>query len=1098
MLTLHTANRYEDLRDRLLDHLALSPLPDPFAARQIIVPSMAIKRDLQLAISRRQGVCTRVEFPFLAQWLWNCFGQLVDVPEVSPFAPQRLTWRLFRIFGDRTFVASQPRLQHFLQHADPVMQLELAQRVAGLFEQIVTYRPEWLEAWREGKTAKLPTGAPRQDELWQAALWRRITHELGTARQHPATAFLHTLESLGEEGIQAAKLPSSVDIFALPTLPPQYLRVLHALANSTSTGSPARINIRLYQLNPCAEFWFDVVDTKQLARLRANAKHDFHDVGNALLAGWGKQTQSQFSLLFDSDTLVEASADVVEHPNDTLLGQIQNAILQLQETPATTAAHAADRSLEIHVCHSLSRELEVLHDRLLSLRSQLPDLRADQILVAVPDLEAAVPAIEAVFGSRSGLPFHITGRSESTQNRVARSLLSVLDAATSRLPASEGIALLRNPLIARRFQLDEQDVESLVDALHTAGLHWGLGDGKYTWRDALGRLLLGYAAGTPNTPDASTPFLGQLPAGAGGSGQLLGLLWRFLEALEQLHQRMKHALSAKDWLIVWQTALDSLLAPADEQLEEARQVRQLIATLSTEMAEGDSTTTFPAEIARTALMHALEAAPRGGIPSGAITFAALSSLRGLPFRIICVLGLNDGVFPSPQRPLEFDLLSNDYRPGDRQRRLDERNLFLDLLLSARETLHLSYTGRSQRDDSPMPPSVLISELLDHLRPAIGKAGIERLQVRHPLQAFSPRYQDAESDVRLTTYQTTLPPSGNPANAEITPFFTAPLPPVNGTGDTHWLTPSLSDLKAFFRHPARTLLRDRLGIRLQEGLADIDDEEPLLMGLPDTWPLLERLLPISLATENAQATGRDLEALALAGVEVPTGAVGLAQVRPLLENLQQFATTLRSRGESHSAPLPLAQIALFTEVDGTTLAAQLQLRDIHPTGLLRYRYSPLSAGDYIAAWLDHLALCLLAPPHVTRRTEHFGRDASGNVVSFAYVPVDDPSERLRDWIRAYWHGLHAPLMFPPKTAWALKQDSESAAQTAWFNRYQARGESLDPWWQLALRGTIRQGQSVFSSPLAKELQQWSDALLEPLIAHLAPQFTPQLANQEGVA
>jgi exodeoxyribonuclease V gamma subunit len=1063
LLILHTANRYEELRDRLLVNFAATPVGDPFGSRQIIVPSMAVKRDLQLAITRHQGVCARVEFPFLAQWLWDSFAQFVEVPAVSPFAPQRLTWRLFKIFADTDFVAEHPRLQQFLGQADDVMRFELAQRVAGLFEQIVTYRPEWLADWREGRRAHLPPNAARQDEDWQAALWRRVTDELGTSRRHPATAFLAALASQ-TSGQLLEKLPASVVLFGLPTLPPQYLNVLLALS--------AHIDIALYQINPCAEFWFDIVDKKRLTRLQANGNADFHETGNPLLAAWGKQTQSLFALLFESDAVIESSADFVEHP-DTLLGTTQNAILHLQNVPADFEIAAGDRSLEIHVCHSLTRELEVLHDRLLALHATQPDLRADQILVAVPDLEAAGPLIEAVFAARGSLPFHITGRAASTNNPVARCALAVLDAAMSRLPASEGIALLREPLIAHRFRLDENDVETLIDALREAGLHWGLDahqrsreglpeDYRHTWRDALGRLLLGVAVGHDDT---TVPFQGILPVGqlSGSKAHVLGQLWLFLEALENLRQRLSRPLLHSEWLDVWLAALDSFQAPQEESLEAMQQVRTIMADLVAEMSEGQADN-FTAPVARAALAEALDSAQRGGIPGGAITFAALPSLRSLPYRVVCLLGLNDGVFPSVQRPLEFDLLASDYRLGDRQRRLDDRNLFLDLFLSARETLHLSYTGRSQHDDSPMPPSVLLAELLDHLRPVLGDQGVASLVVHHPLQAFSFRYRDALADPRLMTFETTL------KSTTIQPlaFFGRPLPSPEADDDN---AISLTDLHAFFRHPARAVLRDQLGIKLADTADEICDEEPLLMDQPDTWPLQDRLLQTAL---NG-ASESELLALALAGAEVPSGAVGLAQIKPMMSDLKTFAQAVSLRLQT--ACLPLVQSHLLFPIEAITVGLNCTFRNLRTDGLLRYRYAPLSAGDLIAAWLDHLALCAMAPKGVSLHTEHLGRGERA-----VFGSVDNPQALLSDWVAAYWQGLQMPLVFPPKTAWALKSQGESAAQTAWHNAFQSRGEALDVWWQLALRGKI-DNHNLFGSVLFSEMEALSDLLLGPLLAHL---------------
>src|SRR5262249_55467061 len=155
-----------------------------------------------------------------------------------------------------------------------------------------------------------------------------------------------------------------------------------------------------------------------------------------------------------------------------------------------------------------------------------------------------------------------------------------------------------------------------------------------------------------------------------------------------------------------------------------------------------------------ALEDVLEDAARGGAPTGRVTFAGMSSLRNLPFRVVCVIGLNDGAFPTADRPLEFDLMVQAPRAGDRQRRVDQRTLFLDLVLAARTSVYLSYVGRSVRDNAPLPPSMLVAELLDMLLPALGGAR-ERLVVEHPLQPFSLAAFSPEADPRIRSFDAEL-------------------------------------------------------------------------------------------------------------------------------------------------------------------------------------------------------------------------------------------------------------------------------------------------------------------------------------------------------
>ena len=397
MLHLHFANRYEDLRDLLIAKLA-GPRDDVFTPDQVIVPSAAVRRALTLALADREGVCANVEFMFLARWLWRQVARVVPgVAAESPFDPAALAWRVYGAFSDADFVAAQPRLAGYLQlaGADDVMRYELAVRTAALLEQYVTYRTDWLAQWQGRRHIALPEAgdAAQADERWQAALWQRIARELELDAVHPVVLMIQALERGGAGLARSSGLPKSVHVFALTAMPPLHIQALQALGRW--------IDVHVYVINPCAEYWFEVIAPKRLSHLAASGRDQGQEVGNRLLAAWGRQTQSHI------DLLVEAGGDGIEddarfepNPDNTLLAQLQNAILELREMePGSIALADADRSVEVHLCHSLTRELEVLHDHLLGLFAAGEGLRPCDVLVVTPDLEAAAPLIEAVFGT---------------------------------------------------------------------------------------------------------------------------------------------------------------------------------------------------------------------------------------------------------------------------------------------------------------------------------------------------------------------------------------------------------------------------------------------------------------------------------------------------------------------------------------------------------------------------------------------------------------------------------------------------------------------------------------------------------------------------
>jgi len=1093
MLHIHHSNRLERLRSLLLQRLDAATPQDVFTAEQVIVPSAALRRSLSLAIADARGICANVQFGFLAQWLWQQVARVVSgVGEDSPFAAATLAWRVHAAFGDASFVAGHPRLQAYLGDADALMRYELACPVAALLEQYVTYRSDWLQAWREGQSS-VPPG---EDTAWQAALWRRIDTKLGAHAQHPTQAFVAALQ----RGGAAHNLPPCVHVFALPGMAPLHMRLLQQLGGS--------IDVHLYVLNPCQEYWFDLVDRRRLSYLAASGRASgLEEEGNRLLAAWGTQAQVQIDSLIElcGDGAVD-DAHFEPATGHGLLAQLQNAMLELRELePGSVALADGDRSIELHVCHSLTRELEVLQDHLLSLFAADPQLRPGDVLVVTPDLDAAAPLIDAIFGTAPNerrLPYALCGTARSSLDLPARCLLALLGLAASRCSASEVFALLQQPLVARRFGLDDEALAQAHDWLHEAGYHWALdaaqrarfdvpATARHTLDDALQRLFLGYALPASH----HQPFDGRLGAGdAEGSRALaLGALWRYAVALQRASVSLQQPRAPEAWAAALSALLDEFFAPVDDELDDLRELRQTIRQLADDMRAGAAAEALPLPVVLSALQQRLDDAGGGGAAGGSINFAAMSSLRGLPFAVVCAIGLNDGAFPTARRPLEFDLMARHPRRGDRQRRSDERGLMLDLLLAARRSLYLSHAGRSVRDNAPLPPSVLVAELLDLLVPAIAgdpaspaslAAARRRLVVEHPLQAFAMQAFDVDGDPRLRSHNRELAealrgslavpmaaaqgpmPSDEDEEDEAvdetqTPFFRASLPPPG----PEWRQVALQQLQEFFRNPCRALLRRRLGLELAREADELQDDEPFLADARAGRALAQRLLPL-LLDGAAPAT---LPALARAGTELPEGALGEAQLQQQLQALQDFAARLREA--LAEATLPPQTLALDVELQGECWQLHAAFADLRASGLLRWRFGSAHAGDYLDAWLQHLALCAAAPAGVALRTRWYHADGE-----FGFSPCADAAARLAELLALYRRGLSEPLHFYPRTAWQYLDHGLAAAHRAWraseHNRF---ADEADPAYRLALRGV--------AEPLDAEFEALAAAVLGPLREHL---------------
>ena len=1086
MLHLHFSNRLPSLIDRFIA-LRAAQVTDVFATDCVIVPNLAVRRAMQWALTDREGISANLEFDNLARWIWRLVGRVVpEVGRESPFRPESLTWHVLAVLQDAAFVAEHPRLSDYLKSADPVMRHALAVRIAGLFDQYTTYRSEWLSAWSAGSD-DLPdvSGAAAADRDWQAALWRALLVRLGATDRHPLEEFVIALAA----GDAVQHLPPAVHVMALPSIPVPYLDLLRSLSAYTE--------VHLYALNPCEEYWSDIISERRYRRLQADGRAAGYEVAHPLLAAWGGAQQAYFA------ELVERFADAQDDatplyaaPNEaTRLGCLQRSMLSLQ-TPAAGdwVTDEDDRSLELHVCHSLTRQLEVALDRLLGLFDESAQtnqpLLPHEVLIAVPDLESAAPIVEAVFSAlpdAQRIPYILTGRRESEAESVSRAFLTLLELAGSRLEAGAVHGFLLLPLVRRRFGFDEDALDTLRDWIRASGYRYGfdaahherLGlpvDSRVTLRDGLDRLYLSYILPS----DERDPVLDdRLPAQGvrDPDGDLLALYDRFAAQLAAFLEASAEPLSGQAWSALLLGALDTFFQPATDgdDLEEFAVLRTAIRTLCNLIDNGDPEGRHPLGVIRASLEGALDDPGRGGVPGGSVTVSSLAALRGLSYRVLFVLGLDDGVFPRADRPVDFDLIAKTPQPGDRQRRTDDRNVFLDHLVATSDVLHLSYTGFNDRTNAALPPSVLISELLEVLVPGVHRPdetvaqARARVVVAHPLQPFSPACFD-DADPRRQSHHAGLASAlrqraADPAAAEMAPvFFADALEPVA-------LPSSLpvTELAAFYRSPAKVLLQQALGIRFEQDEASMPVVEPLAIETESQRRIERQLLDAALLGGDAA----HLQSFTRALPDLPAGILGQVAAHGLISEATTFANAIRRLRQE--TPLPPISLRVPVPVDGNTVELTVDWSDLRQSGLVHVSHWRVSPASLIESWVLHLLLNLARPAGVEPVSRHLFRDKL-----CTFRPVADPAIHLDNLLRHYRDGLSAPLHFYPKTS--LAQAKGKSAETEWEgNEYGHEGESRDPMIALAVRG--------LATPLDASFEALSETLLAPLVEHLTDKALP---------
>ena len=1091
MLRVYHSNRLDVLEALMEFIVERERLDDPFEPEMILVQSTGMAQWLQMTLSQKFGIAANIDFPLPASFIWDMFVRVLpEIPKESAFNKQSMSWKLMTLLPQLLEREDFTLLRHYLtDDSDKRKLFQLSSKAADLFDQYLVYRPDWLAQWETGHLVE----GLGEAQAWQAPLWKALveyTDELGQPRWHRANLYQRFIETLESATTCPPGLPSRVFICGISALPPVYLQALQALGK--------HIEIHLLFTNPCRYYWGDIKDPAYLAKLLTRQRrHSFEDrelplfrdsenagqlfnsdgeqdVGNPLLASWGKLGRDYIYLLSDLESSQELDAFVDVTP-DNLLHNIQSDILELENRAVAGVnieefsrsdnkrpLDPLDSSITFHVCHSPQSEVEVLHDRLLAMLEEDPTLTPRDIIVMVADIDSYSPFIQAVFGSAPAdryLPYAISDRRARQSHPVLEAFISLLSLPDSRFVSEDVLALLDVPVLAARFDITEEGLRYLRQWVNESGIRWGIDDdnvrelelpatGQHTWRFGLTRMLLGYAM-----ESAQGEWQSVLPydESSGLIAELVGHLASLLMQLNIWRRGLAQERPLEEWLPVCRDMLNAFFLPDAETEAAMTLIEQQWQAIISEGLGAQYGDAVPLSLLRDELALRLDQERISQrFLAGPVNICTLMPMRSIPFKVVCLLGMNDGVYPRQLAPLGFDLMSQKPKRGDRSRRDDDRYLFLEALISAQQKLYISYIGRSIQDNSERFPSVLVQELIDYIGQSHYLPGDEALNCDE---------SEARVKAHLTCHHTRMPfdpQNYQPGNLQS--YAREWLPAASQAGKAHseFVQPlpftlpetvPLETLQRFWAHPVRAFFQMRLQVNFRTEDSEIPDTEPFILEGLSRYQINQQLLNVLVEQDDAERLFRRFRA---AG-DLPYGAFGEIFWETQCQEMQQLADrVIACRQPGQSMEIDLA-------CNGVQITGWLP--QVQPDGLLRWRPSLLSVAQGMQLWLEHLVYCASGGNGESRL--FLRKDGEWR---FPPLAAEQALHYLSQLIEGYREGMSAPLLVLPESggAWlktcydaqndAMLDDDSTLqkARTKFLQAYEGnmmvRGEGDDIWYQ----------------------------------------------------
>lgn len=1103
MLRVTSDGDLQELSARLAQVLS-EPLADPMAPEWIVVTTAGVQRWLGLDLARRLGNSGTDRTDGVAANLDMLFpgtlAQRVLYPDTDgaddPWHLDRMAWVVLDVLESGVRAADQ-RLGPLNRLAPGATRWGRARRLADLFDRYLLQRPSMLASWEAGHDVD-GTGTPLSDRAaWQPHLWRLVHARIGVPS--PAERHAERLAVI-RAGNCPVDVPERVSLFGLSTLPGggPFLELLEAL------GTQRDVHLLAHQPSPAMTR--AVVASASTSRNRAVHRIDDRSVevvNHPLLVSWARPARESLVLLADHLTAsVEAESDAGDEPA-TLLAMVQHD-LQTDTAPAGDFLPAVtDRSIQIHTCHGNTRQVEVLRDQILHLLADDPTLTEDDVVVFCPGLDEFAPLIESVLGPPAGpgghtdeatmpgapnLSYRLTDRSLRATYPLLGALGALMELLDSRFSDAAVLDFVNLDPVRERFGLNDEDLATLADWVDTANTRWGL-DGAHrvrwgipasyeagSWRSAIDRLLMGITVS--DDPDALA--VGQLlPIGVEGTDTAVaGRLADLLARLADLTDAVQGTRPAHAWFRLLQDAAATLFAVDPDSAWQQTRLANVLEDLADHAVIGSEA--CGVDLALADIRHLLGSylqgtAGRADFFRGGVTISSLTPLRGIPYRVVCLLGMDESAFALGS-PNGDDLTTADPRLGDRDRRSDARQAVLETVLAAREHLVLIRNGRSVVTNQPIPAAVVMAELLDVITDTIDLAArpsaLTQLTITHPRQSFDER-----------NFQIVGSPSVGPgldgpwsfdplaragavsrlSPGEARPFLATPL------ADTTPAVITLADLRAFLANPPRWFLRSILEVSLPDnpsrdtgklvapttgasGVPRSAEGRDLVLTLEtlEAWGLRDRFLAHRRSGGDATSFLRRERSAEL----LPPGRLAeaeLSEAEGLIDALIGALDELGAR-EPSTEYRPI-DITLF---GGTRIVGTVSDDARNHLGPVVASVSKASDKQRLGPWLDLMALTAHDPDsHWTAvlLNRPGSKTAKGCQKRVLEIPLVDPDRRRERAVAAltlvvdlFRRGSCEPLPIFPKLSPALFKGT--SAPGAWNSNTYSFGDSADEWIQVA--------------------------------------------------
>lgn len=984
-LQLYVSHSLNDLADHFCNDLNAQPKA-VFQPVFIITQTEGMNTWLKYQLAARLGIAANYKY-LKSQDIINHVYFLLGGNSSETLSAENLSWILFQLLDKDEFKNKYLSVSGYYTIDAPdkdVKRMALAEKIADLFDQYQIYRADMIEKWNANLEAS--------DAVeWQEWLWKTTKLLLGDKLPDKTNISQFIIEQLQVPAQQQklrARMPV-IYLFGLSITTSYHLQLYHAIGQW--------VEVKFHLVNPApAQYWFEDMSEKQLAILRRKTFANIPDqpMGNPLLTSWGKVLQDTYSLLFQDEALLNSYEEVgsIEPSANTLLHKIQTDILLNSSAISEfDKKNCEDGSVTINSCYGPAREVEVLYNYLVQLVDKKhKQLSPRDIIVMLTDVEVYAPYIKAIFDNAPfKFRYSITDQSYVTGDTISAALESLLSMNEDIFTSENVIQLLDSSFIRKRFGITE--VALVREVINKANIRFGtintLADESFyvSWTYGLKRIMYGICMSGEDEYGSGAESFYPLDIVEGNDSEQLVRFNHFVHILMEAMNEKKSDRTMNEWVEYVQSLLDNFISEPEVSTNE-----EYLLVIKQLEAYNVLNEFFAEKISFQVFVHSFSKMLGAGttstsFASSGISFCSQIPMRSIPFKVVAMLGMNFDKFPRKDNPVSFNLMEKERRKGDRNIKGNDKHLFLETLVSAKENLYISYVGQSAKDNTAIPPSALVDELIDYIQTGAGETVVvsEVLVKKHPLHGFSRKYNQDGGE--LITYINT----GIVGVENI----------IDATKEIESLKfdeISLDNMVRFFKNPFKGYYNNVLKIYYKDEDVLLDETEIFELDSLQKWALKQQLILIdndaaNLLKDKLVKTGH-LPLKNMAEVTLENIASEIADVKEI------FAACIEQNGAA-SEPIEI-------KLANTTIKADLP--NIYGNKMVAISFSSKECKYLLEAYIKYLGACAAG---LTVNLHYISAKKNSEYVAPS-IDQQEATKRLEALVSLYKVGHERILPFYP--------------------------------------------------------------------------------------